>query len=125
MPEDETAWLCMRSQLWPDSDREDAQGRASRQDVLTLVAEDRRTRDLVGFAEVGQRPYADGCETSPVAFLEGWFVSADARGRGIGSGLVHAAVLWAKSEGFRELASDSLLDDEPAYQAHLSFGFQE
>ena len=125
MPGDETAWLRLRSELWPDSDREDAQVWASRQDVIILVAEDRRTRDLVGFAEVGQRPYADGCEASPVAFLEGWFVSADARGKGIGSGLVHAAILWARSRGLRELASDSLLDDESAYHAHLSVGFQE
>lgn len=115
----------MRSELWPDSDSADAQAWALRQDVLTLVAEDTRTRTLIGFAEIGKRPYADGCDTSPVAFLEGWFVSPDARGAGVGVKLVHAAVEWAKSQGLRELASDSLLGNNLAYRAHLSAGFQE
>ena len=115
----------MRLELWPDSDRADAEAWAVRQDAVTLVAEDTNTTDIVGFAEVGERPYADGCETSPVAFLEGWFVSTEARRAGIGSELVHAAVAWAKSRNLQELASDSILEDTIAYQAHLSAGFQE
>ena len=115
----------MRFELWPDSDRADAEAWAVRQDAVTLVAEVTHTTDIVGFAEVGERPYADGCETSPVAFLEGWFVSTEARRLGIGSELVHAAVAWAKSRNLQELASDSILEDTTAYQAHLAAGFQE
>lgn len=125
LPSDEGSWLRMRLQLWPDSDRAEAEAWAARHDAVTLVAEDTRAGSLIGFVEVGERPYADGCDTSPVAFLEGWFVAAEARGVGLGSKLVHAAVAWAKSRSLQELASDSLLDDEPAYRAHLSAGFQE
>ena len=114
----------MRIELWPDSDRADAEAWAVRQDAITLVAEDTKTTDIVGFAEVGERPYADGCDTSPVAFLEGWFTSMEARRAGIGSELVQAAIAWARSRNLQELASDSLLDDTTAYQAHLSAGFQ-
>lgn len=125
MPSDEAAWVRMRLDLWPDSDRADAHAWALRTDVVTLVAEDARTYDLVGFAEVGKRLYADGCETNPVAFLEGWFVSPETRGAGVGSKLVQAAGMWAKDQGLQELASDSLLNNEPAYRAHLSAGFEE
>jgi aminoglycoside 6'-N-acetyltransferase I len=125
LPEDEAEWIRMRSELWPEADRADAEEWARRKDAVTLVAEDARTLQLVGFAEVGTRPYADGCETSPVAFLEGWFVAAEARGGGIGSQLVRAAALWAKSQGLQELASDSLLEDMAAYRAHLGVGFEE
>lgn len=123
-PGDEAAWLRFRLELWPDSGWADAQAWV-RRDAITLVAEDRNTQELVGFAEVGERPYADGCETSPVAFLEGWFVSAAARGTGVGSRLVHAAVLWAKGQNPQELASDSALDDTIAFRAHLAVGFEE
>jgi aminoglycoside 6'-N-acetyltransferase I len=125
LPKDEAAWLRMRFELWPDSDRADADSWAVRQDAVTLIAQDTCTTEIVGFAEVGERPYADGCDTSPVAFLEGWFVSSEARRVGIGSKLVHAAVVWAQSRNLQELASDSILEDLTAYQAHLSAGFQE
>lgn len=115
----------MRSDLWPDSQEEDAKAWAARQDACTLVAEDACIGKIVGFAEVGERPYADGCDTSPVAFLEGWFVSPEARRAGIGVELVRAAVAWGSSRNLQELASDSILNDVSAYRAHLSAGFEE
>ena len=52
-----------------------------------LVAEDASHR-LVGFAEVSRRTWAEGCDTSPVGFLEGWYVepAQPAAGRGPGAG---------------------------------------
>ena len=111
--------------LWPESNEAEARTWGLRQDAVTLVAEDAQSGKLIGFAEVGKRSYADGCETSPVAFLEGWYVSPDVREKGVGAKLVRSAVLWAKQEGLHELASDSLLDDKTAHIAHLGVGFQE
>lgn len=125
LPSDEASWLRIRFELWPDSERADADAWAAREDAITLVAEDTDAGCVVGFVEVEERPYADGCDSSPVAFLEGWFVAAGARGKGIGSELVHAAVLWAKSRDLKELASDSILRNCGAYQAHHWAGFQE
>jgi aminoglycoside 6'-N-acetyltransferase I len=51
--------------------------------------------------------------TSPVAFLEGWYVDPDYRGARVGRRLVEAVEAWAREQGFSELASDALLDNEP------------
>lgn len=89
-----------------------------------LVAE-RPEGGLAGFAEVGERNYADGCETAPVAYLEAWYVDPDARGQGVGAALVQAAEAWGRARGYRELASDALLENTPAHLAHERVGFTE
>ncbi len=121
---DRSRWLHLRQQLWPDSDEVDAMTWASREDAMTLIAEDPQ-EGIIGFAEVGLRPYADGCDTSPVAFLEGWYVCPLHRRRNVGKSLVQAAVGWATKSGVHELASDSLLEDVTASIAHIRVGFEE
>jgi aminoglycoside 6'-N-acetyltransferase I len=124
-PDDHSDWIAMRTALWPKSSEADSTDWMARHDAVTLLAEDVETGTLVGFVEVGKRLYADGCYTSPVAFLEGWYVSPEMRGKGIGLKLVQASKSWAKQEHLHELASDSLIDDNTAHLAHLSVGFQE
>ena len=80
---------------------------------------------MAGFAEIGTRPYADGFETSPVAFLAGWYVDADVRGRRVGASLIRAAEDWARARGLHELASDALLENTASHRAHESVGFVE
>jgi aminoglycoside 6'-N-acetyltransferase I len=80
---------------------------------------------LGGFLEAGTRKYAEGCKSSPVGFIEGWYVDADLRRRGIGKVLVQAAEEWAHSQGLTEIASDTWLDNEVSIQAHLKLGYEE
>lgn len=122
---DRPAWLRMRKQLWPDSDEADAFTWLSNSDAVTLVAFESAQEDPIGLAEVGMRPYADGCDTSPVAFLEGWFVKGAYRRRGVGTALIKAVTLWARDRGCSEFASDALLENTAAHLAHISVGFQE
>lgn len=128
VPADLAEWLRMRRALWPDLANEDeaADARAwlARPDATVLVA-DRPDGGLAGFAEVGTRPYADGCDTSPVGFLEGWYVDPDVRRGGVGAALVRACEQWARERGYRELASDALLDNTTSHHAHLALGFTE
>ena len=120
----------MRVALWPeiarleDSGVRDAEEWLRREDAVTQVAE-REGGGLAGFAEVGRRDYADGCDTSPVAYLEGRYVDADLRGRGIGAALIDAAVEWARRMGYREMASDALLEETGSQRAHEAVGFIE
>jgi aminoglycoside 6'-N-acetyltransferase I len=119
----------MRRALWPElvaeGELEDAAAWLSRSGAVVLVAERSADAGLAGFIEMGERPYADGCTTSPVAFLEGWYVDEDVRRRGIGTALVRAGEEGARRRGYRELASDALLDNTTSHRAHEAVGFVE
>ena len=124
----------LRAALWPDSSaQEHAQellsildGKAPGQlPLIELVAED-RSRELVGFAEVGLRSHADGCDAAhAVGYLEGWYVIESHRKRGIGGQLLHAAEEWARKQGCVEMASDALLENELSQRVHEALGYQE
>ena len=124
-------WMRMRLSLWPEmaSDGTDQEAEAkelsARKDMAVLVAESPNDVGLVGFAEVGERAFADGCDTAPVAYLEGWYVDEDLRGQGIGRALIAAAEEWAREQGYREFASDALLENVESQKAHEAIGFEE
>jgi aminoglycoside 6'-N-acetyltransferase I len=127
-PTDQSDWLRMRRILWPHMVNEDEVADAAlwldRSDATVLVAV-RTDGRLAGFAEVGARSYAEGCETSPVAYLEAWYVDEDVRGTGIGAALVRAAESWARARGYTEMGSDALLDNVDSHRAHEAVGFTE
>lgn len=127
-PADQAEWLRMRMVLFPghsaDEQLIDMAEWLGRADTGVLVAA-RPGGGLAGFAEVGERNYADGCDTAPVAYLEGWFVDPDLRRQGIGTALVRAVEAWALGRGYRELASDALLENVTSQNAHLASGFAE
>ena len=79
-----------------------------------------------GFAEASLRhDYVNGCDTSPVAFLEGMYVAPVMRGQGVARALVAAVQAWARSRGCSELASDAALDNLGSHQMHKALGFAE
>jgi len=78
---------------------------------------------LCGMVEVSIRPYADGCDTNNVGYLEAWYVDPDMRHQGIGRGLVQAAEDWARDQGCHEIASDTDLENVISQAAHQQLGF--
>jgi aminoglycoside 6'-N-acetyltransferase I len=123
-------WLRMSQALFADASAEDLSSgmhqfrRRGRDDAEVFVIE-RGDGSLAGFLEVGTRPYADGCETSPVAYLEAWYVDPDVRRHGYGRTLVAAAEGWAREHGYREMASDTQLDNVVSQAAHRRAGYHE
>lgn len=120
----------MRQQLWPSPAGEHAaeielffKG-GLRDPAEVLIAADESGR-AVGFAELSIRPYAEGCYSGRVAYLEGWFVEGPHRGKGVGGALVKAAEEWARAQGCTELASDTETDNSVSASAHVRLGFEE
>jgi aminoglycoside 6'-N-acetyltransferase I len=121
-------WLRMSQALLPDENPNEyeAEMRAllQRGDAAVFVAE-RPDGSVCGYVEVGSRAYADGCATSPVGYIEAWYVDPDVRRSGYGRALLTAAESWARSRGYSEMASDALLDNQVSYDAHIRSGYSE
>ena len=121
-------WLRLSRALFPEYSAEElAAGmreHRARSDAEVFVAE-REDASVAGFVEVGSRPYADGCNTSPVGYIEAWYVDPDVRRMGYGRALLAAAEEWARGRGYREMASDSRLDNEISHAAHRRAGYDE
>jgi aminoglycoside 6'-N-acetyltransferase I len=125
---DRAEWFRMRRGLWPDDDLETLEYDMERllADPLTPIFVMERTDGrLGGFLEASTRKYADGAATSPVGYIEGWYVDQDLRGQGIGKALMHTAEDWARSLGLTEMASDTWLENEFAIKVHISAGYEE
>ena len=120
------AWINMRQRLWADHDREELVGETVDWVLGRLgvfVAE--TAEGLIGFAEVTMHDHADGCSTSPVGYLEGWWVESDHRRRGAGAALLAGSEQWARDHGATEFASDAHADNKASRAAHAAVGFVE
>ena len=128
-------WAALRNALWPQADPvghtgeiRQLLGRADTAVGFLAVQADERDGPArtLGFAEATLRgDYVNGCESSPVGFLEGWYVVPEARHLGIGRALVAAVEDWARQRGCTELASDTLVANADAQRAHQACGFDE
>jgi aminoglycoside 6'-N-acetyltransferase I len=96
----------------------------SRDDAAVFVAE-RMDGSVCGFVEAATRPYVDGCDSSPVGYIEAWYVDPDMRRSGVGRALLDAAEDWAVDRGYSEMGSDALIGNEISHRAHLKSGYAE
>jgi aminoglycoside 6'-N-acetyltransferase I len=125
---DAAGWLEMRAALFPGEDRVELAA-----EIGPMLADDRQaafaavTADgtFVGFIEVGERSFAEGCLTSPVAYVEALWVDEGMRRRGVARALVEASKAWARDMGYRELGSDARIDNTVSHEAHRRMGFEE
>lgn len=123
-------WLAMRVALWPEGSADEHRG-----EIAEILRKPGETANLIargedgealGFAEAALRhDYVNGCDTSPVAFLEGIYVAPEARGRGVARALVKAVEDWALAQGCSEFASDAAVDNVVSHDMHRALGFEE
>ncbi|RPJ27006.1 MAG: GNAT family N-acetyltransferase [Chloroflexi bacterium] len=126
--EDKPDWLRMRQGLWPEAPTEyldyDMDDRLADADYAVFVASN-AGGERVAFIEAALRDYGEGCETSPVGYIEAWYVDEHLRGQKLGRELVHVAETWAREKGCVEMASDTWLENETSIAAHLKLGYEE
>lgn len=127
-PAEHDAWLALRERLWPGSSRDFLT--AEQREILAdttrnavLIAADGQR--VVGFLEAALRDWAEGCESRPVGYIEGWYVEPGYRRRGVGRLLVEAAERWAQSRGCTEMGSDADLSNDVSHAAHRALGYRE
>lgn len=123
-------WLALRGALWPDTP-----GREHEAEMAAFVTEPQRYAQwlaragdgqAIGLAEASIRSdYVTGCETSPVAFLEGLYVAPARRRHGIARALVDEVARWGAARGCREMASDTQTDNVASQAVHQALGFAE
>jgi aminoglycoside 6'-N-acetyltransferase I len=126
--EDKAEWLQMRQGLWPeapvdylDYDLDEILADPGQ----TVFVASRADGKLVAFIEASLREYAEGCETSPVGYIEAWYVDETIRGQKLGREMMSMAEDWAREKGCQEMASDTWLENEASINAHKKMGYWE
>jgi len=121
----------LRAQLWGhaslDEHRDEAAALLAKsiKEGVAFVAVD-HGGSVRAFAEAALRhDYVNGCNTSPVAFLEGIYVRPESRSSGLGRRLSMSVQSWAREQGCKEVASDALLENVESQAFHAAIGFEE
>lgn len=129
MPADHEQWFHLRQLLWSDVDADE-----NKRDLAEIKEDPARNAvfvaalpdgELVGFVEAALRKWAEGCSTSPVGYIEGWYVQPEHRRAGVGGRLIEAAEDWARARGCTEMGSDAELWNEVSHAAHRALGYTE
>lgn len=122
-------WVVLRAALWPESSdaMHEAEARA------WLATPDARAfmavadgGEFIGFAETSlRRDHVNGCDTTPVVFLEGMYVLPRYRRGGVAAKLCAAVEAWGRSMGCQELGSDADEANPEGLAFHAGAGFEE
>jgi len=115
--------------LWPDNQytelMDDFESSIISDNEDMFLYEDEE-KCFIGFMQLSVRAhYVEGCDTIPVAYLEGIFVEEHARRSGIAQEMVRYAEDWGKNKGCSELGSDCELENTLSIDFHNAVGFEE
>jgi aminoglycoside 6'-N-acetyltransferase I len=129
-PDDIPSWHTLRCRLWPQTredehEREIVEIHSTPERYAAFIAFS-KTRTPLGFAEASiRRDYVNGCDTSPVLFLEGIYVTPEARRQGIAKALFEYVEQWGISHACSEFASDTDIGNTDVQALHRALGFEE
>ena len=124
---DADAWIAMRRRLFPRESTD-----AHRREIAAILAEEseaafavREAAAWLGLIELRVRSHGEGCDTSPVGYIEALWVAPERRRQGVARRLVAGALAWCRERGLRELASDTQIDNLVSQAVHRRLGFEE
>jgi aminoglycoside 6'-N-acetyltransferase I len=124
---DAAGWTDMRQALFDKEPRQELAG-----EIPGMLADPKQAAfgaiydgRFVGLIEAGERSYAEGAVTAPVAYVEALWVEEESRRQGIARHLVEAVKEWARASGYRELASDTHVENHDSQAMHQRLGFVE
>lgn len=114
--------------MWPEHTHqemiEEFEGLLSKEDAALFLYY--KNHQPAAFAQCQLRyDYVEGTKTCPVAYLEGIFVTAAERRKGIARKLLLACESWARKRGCTEFASDCELSNLTSQAFHQAVGFEE
>lgn len=115
-------------QLWPHKTLEESEKVIKHylQGATKAVLTRNIDGQYVGLALCSLRSdYVEGCDSSPVGYLEGIVVDEKYRMKGIAYSLRQECEAWAKSKGCKEFVSDCELTNTDSLTFHLNIGFKE
>jgi len=127
------AWLKMRAALFNDEDPkllEEEVHQITKSNTLKtqpfqcLLAFD-EADNPIGFIELTIRSSAEDCMTSPVLYIEGWYVDPTHQGTGVGKALMNAAFDWGRQHNCKEAASDTRPSNITSTKIHQALGFED
>ena len=123
-----SSWLTMRKKLWPhcpdEKHDEEMKMQLSQSDQYPVFIAIDDLQNSIGFLEASIHDFTPGCHSSPVGYIEGWYVEEAHRKLGIGKELVKAAENWFVKKGFIEMASDAELHNRVSIEAHKRLGYR-
>lgn len=122
-------WSILRQLLWPhhsiDAHLVDGHKIICSEHLNAFILQD-QSGQYIGLADASIRyDYVNGCQHSPVVYLEGLFILKDYRRLGLSSLLISKVEKWGKAYGCLELASDTAITNDVAQNMHKKLGFIE
>ncbi|HEM3164011.1 TPA: GNAT family N-acetyltransferase [Streptococcus suis] len=118
-------WTLFASQVWQTSEQVLIEKFSNNEFPFEFLYYSQSEEPIAWISLSLRHDYVEGCQTSPVAYLEGIFISPNYRSQGIAEELLHFAEGWAKSRGIGQLGSDAELDNLLSQKFHIKHGFRE
>jgi len=115
-------------ELWPEcnltEELEASQGITTATNEIAYLA--KADQEYIGFVHLTLRTdYVEGASASPTAYLEAVYVKPAWQKQGIAKQLINKGIVWAKTHGCHELASDTELHNATSINLHQHLGFTE
>jgi aminoglycoside 6'-N-acetyltransferase I len=124
---DAEGWAAMRQAMFPEEPPQELAD-----EIPGMLADEKQAAFVatsggrfVGFIEAGERSVAEGAATRPVAYVEALWVEEASRRQGVARRLVDTVKDWARGRGYRELASDTHVENFDSQAMHGRLGFTE